>query len=216
MENGYLGERLLPKWLLDRGERSVWDGRVSLVDYVKERVVPLRTRYLDAGPASPLRTDRSPAGMDYAIGLVLALDAQHGPAFMARLFNRATATGLESLLLVYREEVARLPQYRIPADLLVSRRSLTRGQLQGRLRFRKLAYRAFLPSGRWQITARGERLDGLRVSLDGRRLTPGAGSGDTIPASVATDVSRWHLIQLEAAEPDAALVEIFLSRQAGI
>jgi tetratricopeptide repeat protein len=208
MENGYLGQRLLPKWLMDLGERTVWDGRVSLAEYVRERVKPLRSQFLEAGPASPLRTDRGPAGMDYAIGMVLALEAQHGPSFLARMIRRNEGAGVESLLLAYRDEVAAVGQYRIPAELSVPGQSQTDGMAEGRLRFRRAAYRAYLPSGLWNLTARGERLEGLRVSADGQRLASAGGSGRDSRFALATGVSRWHLIQLEAREPGAALTEI--------
>ncbi len=211
MENGYLGERLLPKWLLDLGERVVWDGHVSLADYVRERAAPPRRRYLDAGPASPLRTDRGAAGMEYAIGMVLALEAQHGPAFLGRVVARNAGSGLESLLLAYREEVAALGAYRIPAELVVARQSVTSGMARGKLRFRRATYRAFLPSGPWRITARGDHLANTRVSLTGRRLSVAAGPGGELRGSITTDVSRWHTVQLETTAAGAALTEIVLT-----
>jgi hypothetical protein len=211
MESGYLGERLLPKWLADRGERSVWEGRVSLAGYVRDRVGPLRSRFLDLGPASSLRTDRGPAGMDYAIGLILALEAQHGPAFLSRVFARTAGAGLESLLLAYRDEVALLKEYRIPAELVVSRRSVTRGRSQGRLGFRQAVYRAYLPSGRWQIIPRGARLEGVKLRVNERPVAASGSSGGAPCFFLSTDVSRWHLIQLEAPRPGAALAEIALA-----
>ena len=150
MENGYLGERLLPQGLWELGERVVWDGRVSLAEYLRERAAPLRGRFLDAGPASPLRADRG-AGMDYAIGLVLALEAQHGPAFLTRVFRRNTGDGLESLLLAYRDEVAAVGPYRIPVELVVPAQSRTSGMVKGRLPFRRAVYRRICPrvAGIW-------------------------------------------------------------------
>ena len=207
-ENGYLGERLLPQWLLELGERTVWDGRVALADYVRERVTPLRSRFLEAGPGSPLRTDRGPAGMNYAIGMVLALEAQHGPEFLARMIRRTRGAGVESLLLAYRDEVAAAGKYHIPAELRVPGQSRTSELAHGRLLFRRAAYRAYLPSGRWRLTARGERLDGLRMSADDRRLPSAGGSDRERGFALVTGVSRWHLIQLEATGPDAALAEI--------
>jgi hypothetical protein len=208
MENGYLGERLLPQALWELGERAVWDGRVPLADYLRLRAAPLRRRFLDAGPASPLRTDRSAAGMDYAIGLVLALEAQHGPEFLARVFRRTNGEGLESLLLAYRDEVAATGEYHIPAELVVPAASRTSGMLNGRLQFRRAAYRAYLPSGRWSLTMRGDRLDGVKVTVDGRRLSAASGREDEVRLPLVTDVSRWHLIQLEASAPGAGLAEL--------
>lgn len=212
MENGYLGERLLPKWLSDLGERAVWDGRVSLAEYVRDRVAPLRSRFLDAGPASSLRADRGAAGMDYAIGMILALEAQHGPAFLSRVFAHAAGTGLESLLLAYRDEVALLKEYTIRVELVVPRRSVTSGKVQGRLRFRRAAYRAYLPSGRWQIIPRGAQLEGLKLRVDGRPVAASGSKGEPLRFLLSTDVSRWHLLQLEASRPGAALAEITLRR----
>jgi hypothetical protein len=211
MENGYLGERLLPQWLLELGEQTVWDGRVSLADYIRERVIPLRSRYLNAGPASPLRADRGPAGMEYAIGLVLALEAQHGPAFLTRVMRRNSGAGLESLLLAYRDEVAAAGRYSIPAELVVPRSSQTEGIARGRLRFRRAVYRAYLPSGRWVVMARGERLEGVQMWADGHRLSPAAGSDSERQFALTTGVSRWHLLQLKAIAPGAALAEVELA-----
>jgi hypothetical protein len=208
MENGYLGERLLPKWLLDLGERTAWEGRVSLAEYVRQRVKPLRSRFLEAGPGSALRTDRGPAGMDYAIGMVLALEAQHGPQFLARVIRRNVGAGVESLLLAYRDEVAAAGRYTIPAELVVPGQSQTGEIAHGQLRFRRATYRAYLPSGRWSVTARGQGLEGLRVSAEGQRLSAAGGSGGESRFALATGISQWHLIQLEAREPDAALAEI--------
>jgi hypothetical protein len=209
MENGYLGERLLPKWLLELGERSVWDGRVLLTDYLRGRLAPLCGRFLDAGPGSALRLDRSAAGMDYAIGMVLTLEAQHGPEFLSRVMARTIGTGMESLLLAYREEVTASDGYRIPAELAVPGRSKMAGVSGGQLRFEHVAYRAYLPSGRWTLTLHGERLAGVKASLDGQRLTPGGGKDPHF--SLSTDVSRWHLIQLEATGSDAGLRELELT-----
>jgi hypothetical protein len=208
MENGYLGERLLPKWLLDLGARTVWEGRVSLAEYVRERVKPLRSRFLEAGPGSLLRIDRGPAGMNYTIGMVLTLEAQHGPQFLARMIRRNVGAGVESLLLAYRDEVAAVGKYKIPAELVVPGPSQTGEMAHGRLPFRRATYRAYLPSGRWSLIARGERLEGLRMSAEGQRLSSAGGSGGESRFALATGVSQWHLIQLEAKEPGAALGEI--------
>ena len=180
-ENGYLGQRLLPQCLLELGQRTVWDGRVSLADYVNERVKPLRSRFLDAGPAASLRVDRGPAGMDYAIGMVLALEAQHGPQFLARVIRRNSGGGVESLLLAYRDEVAAVGRYQIPAALAVPSASLTGGMEGGRLRFRKAVYRAYLPSGRW--SSHGHRRTAGR-NADARRWPrpdPDAGQRRRMP-----------------------------------
>jgi hypothetical protein len=216
MENGYLGERLLPQGLRELGERAVWDGRVSLAEYLRERAAPLRRRFLDAGPASPLRTDRGPAGMEYAIGLVLTLEAQHGPEFLARVYRRNTGEGLESLLLAYRDEVTATGAYRIPVELVVPSLSRTNGMLDGRLRFRSAAYRAYLPSGRGSLVMRGDRLDGVKVSVDRRRLPSGAGRRGEVRFPLVTDVSRWHLIQLDAPAPGASLAELLWMQNAAV
>jgi hypothetical protein len=211
MENGYLGERLLPKWLFDRGIRSVWDGRVRLAEYLRQRAAPLRTAFLKAGPGSPLRTDRGPAGMDYAIGLILTLEAQHGPELLARVIARNEATGLESLLLAYREEIATLRSYRIPVELVVPDRSVVRSIAAGRLPFRRAIYRAYLPSGSWTLTVRGVHLTGLRATREGQDLRRIRSSGREARFTLAMGVSRWHLLELETTSPGAALSEIELT-----
>ena len=43
-ENGYLGERLLPQWLLELGERTVWDGRVALAGWTGHYFLSWRPR----------------------------------------------------------------------------------------------------------------------------------------------------------------------------
>ena len=152
--------------------------------------------------------------MEYAIGLVLALEAQHGPEFLARVFRRITGEGLESLLLAYRDEVAATGAYRIPADLVVPSQSQTSGMRNGRLRFRRAVYRAYLPSGRWSLAMRGDRLGGVRVSVDSRRLPPGSDPRGEGRLTLVTDVSRWHLVQLEAPAPGASLAELLWKQAA--
>ena len=117
---------------------------------------------------------------------------------------------MESLLLAYRDEVAASGAYRIPAELVVPKRSQTGGILNGRLRFRRAVYRAYLPSGRWRVIMRGDRLDGVKINVDDRHLSSAERKHGDAQAALTTDVSRWHLIQLEAAAPGAALAEIEL------
>jgi hypothetical protein len=214
MENGYLGERLLPQGLFELGERSVWGGKVSLADYVQTRAVPLRSRFLAAGPDSPLRADRGPAGMDYAIGLVLTLEMQHGPQFLVRVFHHTVGAGIESLLLAYRDEVAASAGYRIPAFMVVPAKSDVGGLLHGRLPFRRAVYRAYLPSGRWRLTARGAGLREVAVRVDQQPLRA-TGRGGEVETVLTADVSRWHLLQWETKAPGAALAEIEIRPAAG-
>jgi hypothetical protein len=184
---------------------------VRLAEYLRERAAPLRSAFLKAGPGSSLRTDRGPAGMDHVIGMILTLEAQHGPQFLARVIARNQAAGLESLLLAYREEIAMLRSYRIPVELVVPDQSAVRSIRAGRLPFRRAVYRAYLPSGPWTLTVRGEQLTGLRAKREGQDLRLIRNSSREPRFALTMGVSRWHLIQLEATSPGAALSEIELT-----
>jgi hypothetical protein len=58
MGNGYLGEKLLPLWLWDAGNAHLWEGELSLAEYVRSRVFPAAAVFLNAGPAAGIRADR--------------------------------------------------------------------------------------------------------------------------------------------------------------
>ena len=56
---------------------------------------------------------------------------------------------------------------------------------------------------------RGDRLERVKVSVDERRLSTGGSSRGQILLPLTTDVSRWHLLRVEAPAPGASLAELW-------
>lgn len=89
--NGEWGERLLLSWLaanlpLDPDDQTSWEREAWSADlfaaYEGTAIRPLVERFLQAGPCSPLVTDLTDSGADYALGLALSIPLLHGSALL--------------------------------------------------------------------------------------------------------------------------------------
>lgn len=89
--NGEWGERLLLSWLAanlppDPDDQTAWEREAWSADlfatYERTAIRPLVTWFLQEGPLSPLATEATEAGADYALGLALSIPFLHGPALL--------------------------------------------------------------------------------------------------------------------------------------
>lgn len=199
--NGYLGERLLAKWLRDNGA-TVWDGQVDLERYVSRRVTPLRERFLAAGPRSSLRYQRDQTGMEHFIGMVLAWEAAHGPRLLRAAFDRAGGEGAESFLIGCQEVLEALdpPHFELAADALLPAAAPERS-----------AAWVFLPAGRWSVELEGASAP-VVAWWDRRRLQP-EGGGSRAIFTLRQNQGAWH--RLELASGTTGLKRVTFVRAVG-
>jgi hypothetical protein len=186
--NGYLGERLLAKWLADN-RASAWDGAVDLRRYVARRADPLRRRFLSQGPRSPLRSRRDGEGMEYYIGAVLAWEAAHGPTLLRAALDRTGGGGAESFLRGCQKAVEDGASRRVE----VAGEALSSG-IAGASDDRGTAW-LYLPAGRWRLELETTVESAIVVNWDGRRLVPASAGSRTI-YSIRLSASGWHRLEL--------------------
>jgi hypothetical protein len=198
MGNGYLGERLLPLWLADAGNGRVWDGEVSLAEYVQARTLPAAATFLNAGPRAAARSDRGRAGMEFTNGLVLTLALSHEPHAIEALLRRQIGATADNLLTGYRDWIRDLrpAAFAIAGRAFVPARSEAESAGRGATG-KRLAYRVFLPAAEWSLRLEGEGVDGSRARIDGEALTRAADGTFRWRAATA----GWQLLEIGADKP---------------
>ena len=204
--NGYLGERLFLKWMLaDNQQQDVWTEPIDGTAYVANQVAPLRERFLTEGPDAPATEQLDEAGMNYLVGELLALEAMHGPTLMRGIMSRIGSPAVKGLPVIIAAAIRALKPARLPLAPEAFVPKLTEGaeRAAGALRFRKAAYRFYLPTGTWAIDAEGVVPPEAKITLDGMAL----GRAATQPAGLArwdagaaADTSGWKLLEITAPE----------------
>jgi hypothetical protein len=199
MGNGYLGEKLLPLWLSDAGNTHLWEGEVSLLEYVHSRVFPAAAVFLNAGPAAGVRVDRGRTGMEYTNGLLIALQLAHETDVIDAVLRREIGSTADNVLVGYRDRIRTLhpAAFTLHARAFVPARSDAEPE-NGSAVGRRLAYRVFLPAGVWTVQLDGDGIDGGRVRMGSERsVWRQAGSFRWQSAT-----SGWQLLELSG---DAAM-----------
>jgi tetratricopeptide (TPR) repeat protein len=188
--NGYLGERLLAKWLWDN-QAEVWNGTVDLERYVARRAAPLRERFLAAGPRSALLQRRDRAGMEHYIGMVLAWEAAHGPRMLRAAFDRAQGQNAESFLIGCQEVIQALR----PARFEVSGAALLPA---GATAGGRSAAWLFLPGGRWTLRVDRAACAAVGARWDDRPLSRQTDETTALAFTITTSEPGWHRLELTA------------------
>jgi hypothetical protein len=213
--SGYLGERLFLKWMLyDNAQADAWDQPVSGAAYMANQVVPLRNRYLDAGPGAAASEKTDTAGMDFFIGQMLTIEAAQGPAFLRQVLNRFTTPRPQNLGLYLTTTIQELkpgvqffvdPAAYIPARSQVEEAASS----QAGLRLKKASYWVFLPGGDWQIDVEGVLPPGTTAASEGLQFKkanpslPGALAWET---NIGTANGLWR--RLDLAPPAGQVMEL--------
>lgn len=207
--SGYLGERLFLKWLLaDNGVQDVWTQPIDGKALVQKEVIPLRDRYLNAGPLSDLIEDTGQEGMEYWIGQVLAIEGAHGPAVLRQLLGNYQTRRPQGLSTYFSQAISDLkpPQFTIDPALYTPAKSQVEPQQQpGMVRVKRASYWFYLPGGTWQFTLSGVLPQGTTAKLEAMELKrlPGANAWETtMPGAVGS----WQ--RLEISAPDGQVVEL--------
>lgn len=211
--NGYLGERLILKWLLfDNGVSDLWDRPISGSAYVANQVTPLRTRFLEEGPGSPAAGRTDAAGMDFLIGQVLAIEAAYGPAVVRRLLAGYRAPQPRSLGLFLAEAMKDTP-LRLDARAYIPNRSqVSEPPAAGDpIRLKKASYWLFLPGGKWRLEAQGALPDGSAVRVELAETRPvGTGAWEL---RLPDESAAWRRMELTApAGGEISLRELVITR----
>jgi hypothetical protein len=219
--NGYLGERLLMKWLLfDNQQLHVWDRPINGAAYVANQVTPLRNRFLNEGPAAPAsrKTDRD--GMYFFIGQVLALEGAHGPAVLRQLLKEFVTPRPQNLAGYFARALRQMQPPTLPLDpaAYIPARSepVASGTDGAGQRFRKASYWLLLPGGEWRLELEGVIPAGLGVRLDAAELTRVSSTSVSVMAwdtKLASPNAVWRRLELTA--PPESVVEIKAIRITG-
>lgn len=199
--NGYLGERLFLKWLLlDNGMTDVWSEPVDGAAYVANEVVPLRKRYLNAGPASPLVNRTDAEGMEFWIGQMLAVEAAHGPAVLRSLVKNYRTRQPQNVGTHLGQALRGLETGRFNIDPAVCVPEKSDVEVPGRagapVRVRKASYWFYLPGGSWQLTLSGRVPEGTEARLEGMELKKTSPVAWETPASGAA--GSWQRLEITA------------------
>jgi hypothetical protein len=209
--NGYLGERLFMKWLLhDNDQRHVWTQPIDGAAYVAKEVTPLRERYLNAGPASPLVEKMDAEGMNYFIGQVLAIEAAHGPGVLRRLVARYVTGRPQSLGTYLSQAISDLQPAEFPLHpaAFIPRHSEAELSVGAAPRIKKAAYWFYLPGGTWQIALAGILPENTILGLEGSPLKRTQGSPGTIVWETSMPGANGAWRRLEVSAPDGTVMTL--------
>mgnify|MGYP000586758573 CR=1 FL=1 len=198
--NGYLGERLFLKWLIDSGQSGVWGESFPEAGYLAAQIAPLRNRFLEEGPFDPALFRGDAAGMERLIGFVLAIEATHELAVLRRVFAQLSSPSRPAAVRDAVEDVLAspiAPGFRIEGGAQIPSRS--RGRMtEGGWQFTQATYWIFLPAGEWEIVADGDPPAAMELIHVGHRLRL-----TRMPADgrfrVAVRAATWR--QLEVTAP---------------
>lgn len=221
--NGYLGERLFLKWMLhDNPQGDVWTEPIDGAAYVANQVAPLRELFLNEGPESPRAALTDADGMHFLIGQFMLLEWAHGPVLLKEVLRRIGSPSPKGLPVILAASIRALqpptlplnPRAFIPKSVVGAEAGSA-----GAARFQRAAYRTYLPSGEWLLTAEGDVPPDTNVSVDGKLLTRmpgGQGAAGVWNTLGAAEESGWRQIEIAApAGKKAALTQLRLSRSGG-
>lgn len=208
--NGYLGERLFMKWLLlDNGVADAWSEPVDGAAYVAKEVTPLRQRYQNAGPGSPLGEKMDAEGMDHWIGQVLSIEASHGPTVVRELFKKYATRRPQSLTSYLNDALFQIRPLQFPVDpttYIPAQSEVEKSAPGAGVRVKKATYWLYLPGGDWTFTVAGTLPDGIQASLEGADLKKGAafGANAVWETSMPGANGSWRRFEISAPEGKTA------------
>jgi len=171
--NGKLGEQLFSQWLLRSAEGASGHPWLAAADLRApardaDRCV---SAFLRTGPASPLMSDRSAAGMDYYLGFANYVERVFGPRLLSSAMRgtvgattRAFAVGVQEAL-------------RQAADHLEVRAMFAPGPAG-------LTHWVYLPAGKWRA-----RSSGAAITFNGRAIV-------TRETDVGRVAEGWHAVMM--------------------
>jgi len=91
--NGYLGERLIVRWLMRLPDgparvQAVWGDFSGAANFERLLIAPALAQYKKTGPSPTWLARKDEAGMRYLIGQALAFDDKYGSARLGDAFTR--------------------------------------------------------------------------------------------------------------------------------
>jgi hypothetical protein len=209
--NGYLGERLFLKWLVENGLEGIWGTPFSGPAYLANQITPLRDRFLDAGPTAAAARLSDGSGMEHFIGFALAIEASYGPRLLREAVRRAPTVVTPSpdgwsfppaALSAGLAEAVKATMdlgLRIDPRAYLPERSAVEPGPGPSIRARRASYWLFLPSGTWNVALEGTITPGTGAQLeaaDGRLAAEGAVGRAILRARVNT--AAWRRLQVSA------------------
>lgn len=226
--NGEWGERLLLSRLaanlpLDPDDQTPWEREAWSADlfaaYERTAIRPLVERFLQAGPCSPLVTDLTDAGADYALGLALSIPFLHGFPLLRETLDllqpqraRLQPHDTTHLIWAYEQALASRGQagYTIsPLGFIPSSSHLCQPPAGGESSLPldvgdTAAYWLYLPPGPASLTLTVDPPGSFEMALLLEDSTPVVlpfGGSSQATTSFQGD-GRWHLLRLSLVAPD--------------
>lgn len=198
--NGYLGERLFLKWLIDSGQSGVWGETFPEEGYLARQIVPLRNRFFEEGPFEPALFRGDAAGMDRLIGFVLGIEATYERAVLRRAFAQLASPSRPAAVRDAVEDALASPiasGFRIEAAAHIPSRSRGR-PTEGGWQLTQATFWVFLPAGEWEIDPDGDMPPTIDLIHVGHRMHLMRASSDD-RFRVAIRAATWR--QLEVTAP---------------
>ena len=210
--NGYLGERLFLKWLLqDNGREDLWGPRVQAGAFVAAQITPHRERFRELGPGSEPAARGDEEGMLFYIGQMLVLEQSHGPAYLRSVISRVETPRPQNLGLAI-QAAARdglIPFFDLLPEATIHSQSAPGPDAAS---YRKAAYRIYLPPGEWDLTCQGDGVPDAAM-LEGIALQRRPDGGWT--ARQAPPLGIWSVLTLGSETgPPMRLQRIRFTRRA--
>lgn len=206
--DGYYGERLLMKWLIDNGFTKLWDQEIDGQAYIENQIAPLRSRFLNAGPSGPDSPKTDANGMEHYIGYLLAMEQMHElPVFRTLLYKISRSSPRpQGISLTYKGVLQGLKPkaYTVDASAFIPARSKSTLGANG-LVFTEAAYWLHLTGGRWQLTLPGVLPAGVEVTygpVKFERMMGSVGGNTVFEANISgvrTPI-QWRQLVITAPE----------------
>jgi hypothetical protein len=204
--NGYLGERLFLKWLIDNEQTAAWGTSFPGWAYLANQILPLRDRFLNAGPGAPAAGRADAAGMEHYIGFALAIEAGYGPRLLREAIRLAPTTAPSGLGAGLARALPATPGAEVPIDprAYIPARSSVETLLRVGIRARGAAYWVFMPRGVWRIALEGNLGHGIAPELEGLPSPGVPQGGERLPLLQARiDAAGWRRLHVRSATGSA-------------
>jgi len=183
---GFLGERLLVRWLLEASPKgNLWPGDPEVERYLKASVESPIRLFIREGPYSSLLRRTSGQAMDAYLGLVLMTEALYGSETLRDAFDAQTGSAPRRFL----EALERVLNVRPPKSIVLPPDAALPGNNPGSKQER-LIYRLYLPKGSYRLIAPTQSLAKVSgaIALNGRKPVPWKQ-----PLAVS---SGWHRLEI--------------------